>query len=86
MTCAACGLPACAHPDPLYAGIAPSLPAATSKTHGRPLAGDRACMVTGDLVDQRASNGDAGGLRGKVHGVAVHSPINHGQEAFVCVE
>jgi len=30
MTCAACSRPACAHPDPIYAGIIPANPSPLS--------------------------------------------------------
>lgn len=73
MTYAVCGLPACPHPDPVYAGITPLPVAADPNTSSRPLAGGPAPRVTGGFVDDRASDGEADALRGEVQGVAVHS-------------
>lgn len=74
MTCAACGLPACNHSDPVYAGVSPLLPAAAApSTSSRPLAGGPQPLgATGSFVDDRASDGEADALGRQVQSVAVH--------------
>lgn len=43
-------------------------------------------MSLGKAKEQALRDREADGLGRQVHGVAVHTPTNHGQEASVCVE
>lgn len=76
MTCHRCGHLTCPHPDPVYAGLTPSLAAAETMTGGRPLAGDARTCVTGAFVDQRARGRGAFVVFDEVDCFPVHAEEN----------
>ena len=81
-SCHACGSITCPCPDLHYSGLSPAAhPDACSRT----FAGGPVCMVTGEFLNERASDGEAemAGSQVQGRGVHAHSDIVSGSHHHV---